>query len=260
MDDQFHLLGFGEQSAYLYLGSQMKLQLLKVIPYEVDLSELNNQQPKSDSLLTKKDKNIISKKAKDVYKHLTDHFGQMDTTLFLSGHIELSKSFRSAAKNLAIYPENIRSEFNDKVSGKVIDQIRAIQRLESKLAVDQILNEFQSAFEFSKIKQNLFQIAKAAVTGNVQKLVISEEVEIFGKLNPENGLISIHAADMDHEDDDLLDDIAQTVLSFGGEVIIAKQNEMPNNKPILALFNNPTSESDMVSSSQNYVMEKRALL
>ena len=47
----------------------------------------------------------------------------------------------------------------------------------------------------------------------------------------------LHPADMDHEDDCLLDDLAQTVLLSGGEVVIAKRSEIPQGRPVIAVLN-----------------------
>jgi hypothetical protein len=80
-------------------------------------------------------------------------------------------------------------------------------------------------------------IAKAAVKGQVRKLMVAEDFNVFGKLDKLTGGLSLHPIDLNHEDDCLLDDIAQTVLMTGGEVTVVKKSEMPDQKPLLAIFN-----------------------
>ncbi len=46
----------------------------------------------------------------------------------------------------------------------------------------------------------------------------------------------MHPIDLNHEDDCILDDLAQMVLSQGGEVVIAKRSEIPKGRPILAIL------------------------
>lgn len=234
MDQQFQLIGFGKDSAYLYSGSQQALRLLKVAPYEEKFKNLLDQK----SVKKGKSKNIFINQIHSLKNSFSEFTDGRDVTVFLAGHFEISKQFRESSKNLRFYPENVRIEFTDKIVGKTVDQIRAIQRLQCKLNIDRNLTEFEYALTLNRTKHNLFSIAKAAVQGQVEKLLISEEVEIFGKLDRKNGDLKLHAADLDHEDDDVLDDIAQTVMSFGGEVIIAKKSEIPKNKPILAILNN----------------------
>lgn len=53
---------------------------------------------------------------------------------------------------------------------------------------------------------------------------------------------SLHPFDMDHEDDCILDDLAQMVLRQGGEVIVAKREEIPKGRPILAILDGDGAE------------------
>ncbi len=84
--------------------------------------------------------------------------------------------------------------------------------------------------------KNIFQIARAVVRGQVRKLVIMEDISIFGKIDRKSGGLAIHPFDQDHEDDDILDDLAQMVLSQGGEVIVAPRDQIPKGRPILAIL------------------------
>ncbi len=46
----------------------------------------------------------------------------------------------------------------------------------------------------------------------------------------------MHPRDLDHEDDDLLDDLAQIVMAKGGEVVVANEGEMSPATPALAIL------------------------
>ena len=67
-------------------------------------------------------------------------------------------------------------------------------------------------------------------------MIIAEGINVFGKIDKITGGLAIHPFDLDHEDDDLLDDIAQEVLSHGGKVVVARHEEMPKGRPILAIL------------------------
>ena len=117
-----------------------------------------------------------------------------------------------------------------------LSQIRSKIQKESKQRLELALVEYYLAEDFKLGKKNIFQIAKAAVQGKVKKLIVADGVQIFGKLDRTTGGLIINPADLDHEDDDLLDDLAQTVLEFGGEVVVVDQNEIPKGRPILAIL------------------------
>ncbi len=113
---------------------------------------------------------------------------------------------------------------------------RTMQR-EELFQIDSSLAEYQFAEQFFITRSDLKGIAKAAVQGKVRKLIIAEDQKIFGKLNPLSGEIKVHPFDLDHEDDDLLDDIAQVVLKKGGSVIVSKKKDIFEGHPALAILN-----------------------
>ncbi len=115
-------------------------------------------------------------------------------------------------------------------------EIRVSMMLHARRKLESTLNEFVFADLENRTSKNLFLIAKAVVKGRVRKLIVSDEVQIFGKIDRKSGGLAIHPFDLDHEDDDLLDDLAQMVLSQGGEVFVASRDEIPNGRPILAIL------------------------
>lgn len=119
---------------------------------------------------------------------------------------------------------------------EICREIRVSMMLHARRKLESTLNEFILADLESRTSKNLFQIAQAVVKGRVRKLIVSDEVQIFGKIDRRSGGLAIHPFDLDHEDDDLLDDLAQMVLSKGGEVFVASKEEIPNGRPILAIY------------------------
>lgn len=101
-------------------------------------------------------------------------------------------------------------------------------------------------------KKNIFQIAKAAVQGRIKKLIIADGINIFGKVDKKTGGLAIHPVDLDHEDDDILDDLAQTVLASGGEVVIAPREEIPKGRPILAIIEHSSEGVDKNKLFKDY--------
>ncbi len=102
--------------------------------------------------------------------------------------------------------------------------------------------EFYHAEDLNMANKNIYQIAKATMEGKVKKLIIADGICIFGKVDRKTGSLQIHPAHLDHEDDDILDDLAQEVLSKGGEVVVAARDEIPKGRPILAILDSSGSE------------------
>jgi hypothetical protein len=105
------------------------------------------------------------------------------------------------------------------------------------LIVEGSILEFEEASELGLARKNLFQIAAAAVEGRVKKLIVAEETVIWGRLDRRTGGVLLHPVQMDHQDDDILDDLAEIVLSHGGEVVIAPADSMPKGRPVVAILN-----------------------
>jgi hypothetical protein len=110
--------------------------------------------------------------------------------------------------------------------------------------------EFYQAEDLNLAIKNIFQIAKAAIKGKVRKLVIADGINIFGKIDRKSGGLSIHPTHLDHEDDDILDDLAQEVLAQGGEVVVASRDEIPKGRPALAILERPDSELSTSPAAQ----------
>jgi hypothetical protein len=61
---------------------------------------------------------------------------------------------------------------------------------------------------------------------------------------------------MDHEDDDILDDLAQMVLALGGDVVVARPEEIPKGRTVLAILNN---EENIQEKKQELIKEQEIL-
>jgi hypothetical protein len=235
-DREFLLLGMESDSAHLYLGSQDSFKLLDTIalpqffqePYSLNdytsLKESRQQRSKEDKIFAR---------LNDWIEKLTK---STKPKLFVAG--EKSK-VDGLNRNLK-YINTIKTPFSN-TFGKhnvvnICANIRKLLKDESKKALEKSLLEFRFAEEGNRAQKNIFQISKAVVQGKVRKLIVTDELNIFGKIDRASGGLIIHPTDLDHEDDCILDDLAQMVLSQGGEVVIAKRNEIPKGRPILAIL------------------------
>ncbi|MBL7671435.1 MAG: hypothetical protein JNM39_13200 [Bdellovibrionaceae bacterium] len=257
-DQDFLLLGLEQRAAHLYLGSQSSLKLIDSILYPESF-------PKGKSMvdtLSPKTARQSRLKEDETFVWLNTWIAQLTKTskpkLFLAGTKELIEAFNRSLKYKNSVKAPVANFFNTNNVSDVSSSIRKILKADSKAAIEKTLMEFRFADEGKRTQKNIFQISKAIVQGRVRKLIVTDEISIFGKIDRKSGGLAIHPFDLDHEDDDILDDLAQMVLSQGGEVTVASRSEIPNGRPILAILDDDHKELARAEDSYQYeVLQER---
>lgn len=225
-DQDFLLLGFEQDFAHLYFGNMTSCKLVDSIL----LPTFPHQEPyfgDASNLMT------ASTWLNDWIEDMTKTF---QPKLFLAGDPSLVKAANLALKYKHTVRTPVSSEFSPDHTSDAFQLIQNILKTEASSNLEKALLEFRFAEEGNRAKKNIFQISKAVVQGRVRKLIVTDELSIFGKIDHKSGGLAIHPFDLDHEDDCILDDLAQMVLSQGGEVIVAKRSEIPKGRPILAIL------------------------
>lgn len=177
--------------------------------------------------------------------------------LFIAGEASLVQALSRSLSYKNAVKTPISNSFSKENASESTQNIRKILKVESKLSLEKALLEFRFAEEGNRVQKNIFQISKAVVQGKVRKLIVTDEISIFGKIDHKSGSIAIHPFDQDHEDDCILDDLAQIVLSQGGEVIIAKRDEIPKGRPILAILEDDGLTLEKTEELQYEVHQER---
>lgn len=214
-DRLFLLLGLTPEAAHLYLGSQHSFTWVGSRPL-----------PKFDR--------IASLRRVDEWVSQLSHEARF--RLFIVGDSDHTRDYCKVSNYPRLVREPVAENFEHSQVSQALQIIRELHLQETSSVWEKAFFEFRLAEEEGRTRRNIFQIAKAAVEGRVRKLIVAEGVEIFGKLDHQTGGLAIHPCDLDHEDDDLLDDLAQTVLQQGGEVVIADREQIPKGRPILAIL------------------------
>lgn len=234
-DQDFALITLTAEGARVFRGSQSELREMDFIPISGSLERflaLCSQGANNSQIEERQFNHALG----ILVRALREVVGECGSRVFVMGQDGLLREFDNKLCADSIYP--IAKSFTgaDAEITKVCERIRQIMQVESKTMLAEALLEFEAAVRSGIGKTNLFQIAKAAVKGNVKKLIIAEDFSIFGKINKRTGGVILHPIDLDHEDDCLLDDLAQTVLLAGGEVLIAKREQIPCKRPIVAIL------------------------
>jgi hypothetical protein len=237
-DQEFLLLGMENGLASLYLGSQDSFKLVD----SIDLPEFFKEQHSFDGYVSIKESRQRKIKEDETFAWINEWIKDITETtspkLFVAGEKSKINSLHRHLHYKNTVKTPIFNSFGQHHISDICTNIRKILKDESKKNLEKSLLEFRFAEEENRTCKNIFQISKAVAQGKVRKLVVTDELNIFGKIHKESGRLAIHPFDLDHEDDCILDDLAQMVLGQGGEVVIANRDEIPKGRPILAILDN----------------------
>jgi hypothetical protein len=241
MDRDFLLLGVNSDSAHLYLGSQDSFKLIDSMLFPIARTKKGRKE--------------------ETFAWLNDWIANVTENskpkLFIAGDSSSTKEILSQLAYRNLVRGSVFDAFGPNKISEICKSIRTVLRDESQASIEATLAEFRFAEAGKRTRKNIFQIARAVVQGKVRKLIVSDEISIFGTIDLKSGGLAIHPFDLNHEDDDILDDLAQIVLSQGGEVVVAKRNEIPNGRPILAILDGPEESLEIIEDHQYQVLQER---
>jgi hypothetical protein len=241
-DEEFLFLGLERDSAHLYLGSQHSVKLIDSILFPESSSKTSS----SEDYLSLKEARELRSHQNEIFSWLNDWISNLTKNskpkLFLAGEKSLVAATNRNLKYKNTIKTPVSNTFNAQNVSDACASIRKVLKEDSKKSFEMALREFRFAEDSRRTQKNIFQISRAVVRGQVRKLAVTDDLCIFGKIDKKSGGLAIHPIDLDHEDDDILDDLAQMVLSQGGEVIVASRNEIPNGRPILAILDDEGTE------------------
>ena len=221
MERDFLFVGLTKHSAALYQGN------------------LNSFRHIDDAIYSSSHNQAVQEALYSLSQWISDMTIEHRPRLFISGEADIVRQFKGYLDYENMHSSVIRPQYSGLNAKEVCANIRSILRKEALISLESTILDFHEAHSLSLVQKNIFEIAKAAVQGKVKKLLITDELNIFGKLDKRTGSLSIHHDHLDHEDDCVLDDLAQEVISLGGEVVVAKKSEIPKGRAILALVEEP---------------------
>ena len=261
LDREFLILGLTKDSAHLYIGNQSSLHKIDAILFP----EFFRKKAVLQGYINLKKSRQLRLQKKETYSWTNGWLLQLTQKssykLFVAGEKPFVGDLIGHLKQKNIMTIPVSIDFDEHNLSEICRLVRHTLKDEAKRTLTQALLEFHFAEELNLAKKNIFQIAKAAVQGRVKKLIVADSINVFGKLDKKTGNIEIHPFDLDHEDDDILDDIAQAVLASGGEVLVAHREEIPKGRPILAILEHEDTKHEIIESNERLeFLSERATL
>lgn len=166
---------------------------------------------------------------------LEQHSRPSGLPLLLVALPEMASAFREASRNPLLLDKGLA------IAGDALDpaalRTQAWQLFEphylARLAA--LVDTFESARAKGLGAHLIEDVAAAAVAGRIGTLLVEADREIPGRLDPRTGAVAPRALD-DPEVDDLIDDLAETVLRARGEVVVVPGERMPGECGLAAIL------------------------
>ena len=148
-----------------------------------------------------------------------DHIGHMKKLLdssYLSPDSVVGNVEKMKSTDLREKVQQVAGEYFNLIENKSMSALREAQGSE-------------------KLIKDINTIAEKAVCGKIASLYVKENQFLWGRLNRQTGEINLNPKQIDSKDDDILDDLCQVVLNYGGEVVIYKDNNLFINSLVVGI-------------------------
>jgi len=166
---------------------------------------------------------------------LENHSKPSGLPLMLAALAEYHAPFREISHNPYLMAEGLQVN----PSALSVEELckQAWQKVEpiylARLA--KLVDNFQVARSRQQGSDDLAQVAEATAAGRVGTLLVEADRVVPGKLDLQSGKIT-PAELADPSVDDVLDDIAETVLRMKGEVVVVPRERMPTTTGLAATY------------------------
>lgn len=220
-ESEFLLVGVNQNQAKIYFGDMSEAFLIDDVKF--------SQPNQNDNLFKREFAFWLNEWIINLNQN--GHFNIV-LVCDLDWAIDMKSRLRNGYKKVI----NLKMDFNPKYINTYVDEIRKNLVTNSHLQMLTRLGDFYDLNYNQFISKDLFEIAEAVSLRKVKKLLVSEDYKIFGSFDLVEGKLNLHSRDLNHEDDDLLDDLAQEVLKYGGEVMVVNKDDYNIDLPAIAVI------------------------
>jgi hypothetical protein len=130
----------------------------------------------------------------------------------------------------------LSGNFDDASPDQIREQVQPVVREVFQKREEESLAAYESARAKGLAVEDLRTIARLSVHGRVRRLLLSGGAHVWGRLDRESGAVELAAAQQDTHDDDILDDLGESVLARSGDVIIVPGHCMPQGAAAAAIL------------------------
>jgi hypothetical protein len=166
---------------------------------------------------------------------LEHHSRPSGLPLMLTALPEHHNLFRSISRNPFLMEDGLRTNPDAIPIDDLRERAWSIMEPRYLARLSELVEEFGQAKPRGLVGDGVSQIAFAAVSGRVDKLMVEADREIPGHIDSSTGKLEFGDIHQPHIDD-LLDDLAELVLKKGGQVVVVPEERMPTGTGAAAIF------------------------
>lgn len=144
--------------------------------------------------------------------------------------------FRQLARYAHLLPEGVEGNFERATPSELHERVWPVVREELLRRQALAVAEAATLRGRGLSSDDLKTVAAAAVQGRVRRLLLARGRHVWGRFDRVTGDVELHEEQRDAYDDDVLDEIAQAVLSRGGEVLLLEPDSLMNGTKLAAVL------------------------
>jgi hypothetical protein len=156
-----------------------------------------------------------------------------DLPLVVAAVPEHQAIFRALTHNQRVVPQGIEKNPSSMSVRELCDAAWKSIEPNYLARLQRLVEDFNTARARQQGSDDVCAVAKAARDGRVGVLLVEAERVIPGRLDPQTGEARPAAPDA-RDADDLLDDVAETVLRMKGTVVVVPRDRMPTQTGLAA--------------------------
>lgn len=254
--DRFHLLGISRRNFVLYEGSRYgfsKIEFDEDTPTTID--EVITDEHKRPHLDIGSrggsggraifhghgDRQDAIEKDTEKYfryvdKLILDNFSNEEKIpLILIGLREHHGMFRNITNNPFLMDKGIKKDYEALNTDEIKDEAWKVMEPFYLNKTKEIVERFETQRAQFMGTDDIAQVARATIEGRIDTLLVEADRIQSGKLNQDTG--KIISGDLENpEFDDILDDIAEMVFKFKGNVVVLPKERMPSTTGVAAIY------------------------
>lgn len=155
--------------------------------------------------------------------------------LILAALPEYHSEFRRISQNPFLQPEGVEKHFDALNAEQLRTEVWRVVEPKYLARLARLIEDHRTAVARNQGTSDLSDAAQAAAAARIGILLIEADRRIPGRFDSATGKISQDRLD-DPEVGDMLDDVAETVLRSGGEVVVVPAQRMPTTSGLAAIF------------------------
>jgi hypothetical protein len=155
--------------------------------------------------------------------------------LILATLPEHQNIFHKVSKNPLLVSKSIGLDTKSLTNDKLIKLAWEIMEQNYLLKLKKLSEHFIETKVYNNGSDSVKEVAKAAVIGRIETLMIEDDRIISGKVNKKTGIIE-NGELQNPEPDNLLDNLGELVIEKGGNVIIMSREIIPSKTGLAAIF------------------------